>query len=86
MKKKEFEELKISLKSGDELKIHYRCNWRGGDGRPHNHKPGRFASGKFRLISHEGILLSGREFPINYKAIKSLINYSQTKPTEENNG
>jgi hypothetical protein len=70
MKREAFEELKKKLKSGDYIEINYRCNWRGGDGRPHDHRKGKTQVGHFNMIFHDGILLREMEFPINYKAIK----------------
>ena len=72
MKIKEFEELKKKLKYGDFIEINYRSNWRGGDGRPYNHRNGKDVSGNFAMISHEGVLLQGHEYPINYKAIRKI--------------
>ncbi len=72
MKLKEFEDIKKSLKIGDKIIINYRSNWRGGDGRPYNHRKGKDIIGEFNSIFHEGILLEGRDYPINYKAIRKV--------------
>ena len=73
MKKEEFERLKAKLKEGMRLCISYRSNWRGGDGRPFDHRKGKEVSGEFEWIEHNGIKLRGRKYPINYKAIKKVI-------------
>ena len=52
------------------LDILYRSNWRGGDGKPFNHKDGKRVGGVFEWIEHKGIKLRGHKYPINYKAIK----------------
>ena len=72
MKKIEFDKLKLKLKGNMLLNILYRSNWRGGDGRPFNHRKGKRIQGEFEWIEHDGIVLRGYEYPINYKAIKEV--------------
>ncbi len=72
MKKKAFEEISEILCVGDKIKIHYRSNWRGGDGRPHDHSSGKEVGGIFIRIFHDRICCVNNEFGISYKAIKSI--------------
>ena len=72
MKKADFESLIKTLKEGDKLNILYRSNWRGGDGRPHDHRHGKLVGGTFDQIEREGIKIREMEFPINYKALKEV--------------
>lgn len=70
---REGEFYKLKLRPGSIIEVTYRSNWRGGDGRPFNHKKGKTLIGKFEYIERKGIKLSNKEFPINYKAIREVV-------------
>lgn len=72
MKKEEFDKIKKTLKQGDYIDIHYRSNWRGGDGRGFDHRPGKKLSVIFFNVFNDRLCFNGNDFGISYKAIKSI--------------
>jgi hypothetical protein len=80
MKKEEFEKLKKDNEfviRGTIIEILYRSNWRGGDGKPFNHRNGKKIGGVFEYFTTKGIKIRNSEYPINYKAIKQVGGFTQ---------